>query len=56
MRHAVAAEGRGSALTFSSSFHADSDVPQIMMAMRHHAAQKVQRLYKNIKLYKFSQN
>jgi hypothetical protein len=41
---------------FSTPFHASSDMPQIMMAMRHHAAQKVQRLYKNIKLYKFSQN
>jgi hypothetical protein len=27
-----------------------------MMAMRHHALKKVQRLYKNIKLYNFSQS
>jgi len=27
-----------------------------MMAMRHHVLKKVQRLYKNIKLYNFSQN
>jgi len=40
----------------SASFRSNSDVPQKMMAMRHHALKKVQRLYKNIKLYNFSQN
>jgi hypothetical protein len=54
MRHAVAAEGRGSELAFSASFCASSDVPQFVMAMRHHAELKVHFLYKNKKLYKFS--
>jgi hypothetical protein len=40
----------------SACFRSNSDVPQKMMAMRHHALKKVQRLYKNIKLYNFSQN